>query len=100
MSDESTKGSLLFKLRQNGEFAGEAEPVFTQTYATASTTHPAMTSADMPAGGTGIAAGGWSSAADRDTAIADFAELRADVIALKQLVNALIDNQQTLGLAG
>ena len=73
---------------------------YTQTYATADKTHAAMTSADMPAGGTGTAAGGWDTAANRDTAIADFAELRADVIDVKQVVNALIDDLQALGLVG
>ena len=59
-----------------------------------------MTSSDMPAGGTGAAAGGWDTAANRDTAIADFAELRVDVIDLKQLVNSVIDDLQALGLIG
>ena len=72
---------------------------YTQTYATADKTHAAMTSSDMPAGGTGTAAGGWDTAANRDTAIADFAELRVDVIDLKQLVNSVIDDLQVLGLA-
>ena len=72
---------------------------YTQTYATADKTHAAMTSSDMPAGGTGAAAGGWDTAANRDIAIADFAELRVDVIDLKQLVNSVIDDLQALGLA-
>ena len=73
---------------------------YTQTYAVADKTHAAMTSSNMPAGGAGTAAGGWDTAANRDTAIADFAELRADVIDLKQLVNSLIDDLQALGLVG
>lgn len=73
---------------------------YTQTYATADKTHAAMTSSDMPAGGTGASEGAWDTAAHRDTAIADFAELRADVIDLKQLVNSVIDDLQALGLVG
>ena len=71
---------------------------YTQTYSTADKTHAAMTSADMPAGGTGAAAGGWDTAANRDIAIADFAELRVDVIDLKQFVNSIVDDLQALGL--
>lgn len=73
---------------------------YTQTYATADKTHANMTSAAMPAGGTGAAAGGWDTAGNRDQAIAEFAALRNDVIDLKQLVNALIDDLQVLGLVG
>ena len=76
-----------------------AQPsAYTQTYSTAEKTHAAMTSSDMPAGGTGAAAGGWDTAVNRDAAITDFAELRVDVIDLKQLVNAVIDDLQALGL--
>ena len=72
--------------------------VLTQTYATASAIHAAMVSIAMPAGGTGVAAGGWSSAANRDAAITAFANLRTDVINLKNFVNQLVDQLQGLGL--
>jgi len=71
---------------------------YTQTYATADKTHAAMTSAAMPAGGVGAAAGAWDTAANRDQAIAEFAALRADVIDVKNLVNSVIDDLQALGL--
>jgi len=71
---------------------------YTQTYATADKTHANMTSAAMPAGGTGTAAGGWDTAANRDQAIAEFAALRNDVLDVKQVVNALIDDLQAYGL--
>lgn len=71
---------------------------YTQTYATAARTHPALTSNAMPAGGTGAAAGGWDTAANRNTAIAEFAALRTDVTDLKNLVNSIIDDLQAYGL--
>lgn len=71
---------------------------FTQTYATASHTHANVTSADFPAGGTGAAAGGWSSAANRDLAISRFNALRVDVANVKNTLNGLIDDLQALGL--
>lgn len=70
---------------------------YTQTYATAARTHTALTSAAMPAGGAGAAAGAWDTAANRDQAIAEFAALRTDVTQLKNLLNALIDDLQALG---
>jgi len=73
---------------------------YTQTYSTADKTHANMTSAAMPAGGTGATAGAWDTAANRDQAIAEFAALRNDVIDVKQVVNALIDDLQALGLVG
>lgn len=71
---------------------------FTQTYSTASHTMPNDTATDMPTGGTGTAAGGWSTAANRNAAIAAFAALRVDVDNTKQVLNALIDDLQALGL--
>ena len=71
---------------------------YTQTFATADKTHALDGSNDMPAGGVGIAAGGWDTAANRDTAIAEFAALRVTVDDLKQLMNAVIDDLQAYGL--
>lgn len=72
--------------------------VLTQTYNTTSATHAAMVSAAAPAGGVGVAAGGWSTAANRDLAIASINNLRTDVINLKNFLNALVDQLQALGL--
>ena len=73
---------------------------YTQTYATASRTHAALTSAAMPAGGVGAAAGAWDTAANRDQAIAEFAALRTDVTNVKNLVNAVIDDLQAFKIIG
>lgn len=95
---------------------------YTQTYATASGTLPAMTAAAVanaaasvpPAGGTGANAGGWDTAANRNSAITTINEekalleemktahtaLTADVLALKKVLTALIDDCQGWGLVG
>ena len=68
--------------------------------------------AAAPAGGTGANAGGWDTAANRDTSIlainetktlleeesVAMAALTADVLALKKCLTALIDACQTLAL--
>lgn len=71
---------------------------YTQTYATASKTLPTQTSADFPAGGTGAAAGAWSTAANRDLAITRFNALRTDLDNTKKVLNQVIDDLQALGL--
>lgn len=93
---------------------------YTQTYSTAATTVPDATFVDVtasitavaPAGGTGADAGCWSSAADRDIAITTTNEtktllesekvqhtaLTADVLALKKVLTALIDDLQGWGI--
>lgn len=76
------------------------QATITQTYSTTSTTHAADTSADFPAGGTGTAAGGWDTAANRNTAITRFNALRADVDNAKNVLNSVIDALQAYGLLG
>ena len=99
-----------------------AQPgAYTQTYATADKTNAAIGAtaiaavipAAAPAGGTGTAAGGWDTAANRDAAIttindlrswivevdADYEALLVDVTDAKQLLNSIIDDLQALGLA-
>jgi hypothetical protein len=71
---------------------------FTQTYSTATKTHAAVTQLAAPAGGTGVAAGAWSTAANRDLAIASINAARNDIANLKQVVNAIIDDLQAQGL--
>jgi hypothetical protein len=71
---------------------------YTQTYATASKTHAAVTQLAAPAGGTGAAAGAWSTAANRDLAIASINAARTDIANLKNLVNAVIDDLQAMGI--
>ncbi len=70
----------------------------TQTYATASATHAAVTQLVAPAGGTGTAAGGWSTAANRNLAIASINAARDDIANVKQVLNQVIDQLQALGL--
>src|SRR5829696_1225217 len=87
---------------------------YTQTYSTASRTVPAATYAAVtdvvtavaPAGGTGAAAGGWDTASNRNIAIATINEcktlaeslktqqaaLAADVLAVKKVLTAIIDD--------
>lgn len=73
---------------------------FIQNYTTADLTHDADTSADFPAGGTGTTLGAWDTAANRDAAISRFNTLRAEVLDLKQLVNALINQLRDKGIVG
>lgn len=70
----------------------------TQTYATASATHAAVTQLAAPAGGVGVAAGGWSTAANRDLAITSINAARTDIANLKNFVNQIVDQLQLLGL--
>lgn len=70
----------------------------TQTYSTASATHAAVTQVAAPAGGVGIAAGGWSSAVNRDAAITSINAARTDIANLKNFVNQIVDQLQALGL--
>jgi hypothetical protein len=51
-----------------------------------------------PAGGTGVAAGGWSTAANRDLAIVSINAARTDIANLKNFVNQIVDQLQALGL--
>lgn len=93
---------------------------YTQTYAVAARVVPnatvaavtATVTAVAPAGGTGATAGGWSTAGNRDTAITTINEnkalaeslklqtnaLAADVLALKKVITALIDDLQAAGM--
>jgi hypothetical protein len=71
---------------------------YTQTYSTAIKTHAAITQLACPVGGTGAAAGAWNSAANRDLAIASINAARNDIANVKQVLNALIDDLQALGI--
>lgn len=65
----------------------QTRQAYTQTYSTADRTHANSTYAAPSGGGTQDA-----------EARASLAQLAVDVADLKQLVNALIDDMQTLGL--
>jgi hypothetical protein len=71
---------------------------YTQTYATAARTVPAATALTPPAGGTGATAGAYDTAGNRDLMIASITATQADLLALKQVVNGLIDDLQAAGL--
>lgn len=58
----------------------------------------AATAVAFPAGGTGAAAGGWDTAANRDLAINRFAALLVDVADLRTQVNALLAELRTAGI--
>ena len=91
-------GPLLHTGTTAGFFgvAAVARPAaITQVYATADRTHANFTSADLAAFTGGII--GFLDAAERDNLRTQFNALRADVADVKQLLNALIDDQQSLG---
>ncbi len=71
---------------------------YTQTYSTASKTVPAATASNPPAGGTGATAGAYDTAANRNLMITSLTNNIADVLALKKVVNALIDDLQAIGI--
>lgn len=81
-----------------GVTAAARPAAYTQTYATASRTHNNLTATNPPAGGTGATAGAYDTAAHRDAMITSLTNLIADVTNLKQVVNSIIDDDQTLGL--
>lgn len=59
----------------------------------------AMTAtANAPAGGTGTAAGGWDTAANRNSAITTINNLRADVIEVRGKLDALITELKAQGI--
>lgn len=73
---------------------------YTQTYSTAARTVPVATALTPPAGGTGATAGAYDTAVNRDAMIASITATQADLLALKQVVNGLIDDLQALRLVG
>lgn len=83
-----------------GAAAVVKQATITQTYSTTSLTLANDTSANFPAGGTGTAAGGWDTAANRDLAITRFNALRVDVDNVKNVLNTVIDSLQAYGLNG
>lgn len=79
--------------------AGTARPTaYTQTYATATRSHAALTSADVDTTPAGLAIFGYTQAQADSIPVAINA-LRADLANVKQLLNAVIDDLQALGLA-
>lgn len=98
----ATTGSKIGQAGSKLGFFGVAPVVrptaLTQTYATTSAVHAAVTQLAAPAGGTGLAAGGWSTAANRDLAIASINAARTDIANLKNFVNQIVDQLQALGL--
>jgi hypothetical protein len=75
------------------------QSAYTQTYATASKTHPAVTSvAVATTAATNSSPYGYAQAQADAIPVAINAN-RADILALKQVVNALIDDLQAYGLA-
>lgn len=72
---------------------------YTQTYATADKTHANLTSANLATTGvTQTTPYGFAGAAQGDDIATQFNALRVDLTDLKQLVNSIIDDLQSLGL--
>ena len=71
---------------------------YTQTYATALKTLPAITSLAAPAGGTGTAAGGYDTSTNRNLMITSHNAIRTDLESLYKVVTAMIDDLQAYGL--
>jgi septal ring-binding cell division protein DamX len=88
------------KFGVNGSAPVAKADAYTQTYATADRIVPTATQATPPAGGTGATAGGYDTASNRDLAIASITAGAADLLALKKVVTALIDDLQAVGLVG
>lgn len=85
----ATQEQILESFRLSHGYA----PAGTATVANAA----AATAVAMPAGGTGAAAGGWDTAANRDLAIARFAALLVDVADIRTQLNALLAQLRTNG---
>jgi hypothetical protein len=82
----------------SGVTPATSRTTYTQTYATADTTVPAATQLTPPAGGTGATEGAYDTAANRDLMIASITAGAADLLALKKVVNKIIDDLQAAGL--
>jgi len=71
---------------------------YTQTYSTALRTVANATAVNPPAGGTGATEGAYDTAAHRDEMITSLTAANADILALKKVVTAIIDDLQSIGL--
>lgn len=77
----------------------QAPPAYTQTYATASHTHANLTAAAVATtAATQTTPWGFSTQAQADAIVTNVNALLADLTNLKQVVNAVIDDQQANGL--
>ena len=81
-----------------GHAASVQPSAYTQTYSTASKTVPNATASNPPPGGTGAMAGAYDTAAHRDAMMPSLTNNIAEVLALKKVVNAIIDHLQSMGL--
>lgn len=77
------------------------QSAYTQTYSTASKTVPAATQAAVATtGASNSSPYGYTGAAQADAIVAAVNAAGADILALKKVVTALIDDLQALGLVG
>ena len=67
-------------------------------YGTMNAIHALTTQLAAPAGGTGTAAGGWSTAANRDLAIASINAARTDILNIKQVMTHLMTSLKNMGI--
>ncbi len=80
-------------------YVSSANPqTYTQTYATAARTNPAMTATAVATTAAALAAYGYSQAQADSIPVAINA-LTVDLLAVKQLVNGIVDDLQAKGLA-
>lgn len=85
----------------DGSHTHTAQAAYTQTYATAARSVPAATQAAVATtAATALTPNGYSTSAQADAIVAAVNAAAADILALKKVVNALIDDLQALNLAG
>ncbi len=103
---DRTNGTLYVKRTGTGSTGWRLVPAapstpstYTQTFATAERTHPALTSAAVATtAATNAVPFGYSTAAQADALVAAVNALRTDLDAVKKIVNAIVDDLQATGL--
>lgn len=106
LSNAAHGQSTVYSLRDCGAATGivptgTAGAAYTQTYATADRTHADVTSSAVATtAATQTSPYGYASAAQADAIPVAINAVEADLLDLKQLVNAVIDDLQAFGMAG
>jgi hypothetical protein len=76
-------------------------PTYTQTYSTADKTHAAAAqTAVATTGATAVTPFGYTTAAQANDIVTQLNNARTDILEVKQLVNAVIDDLQAIRAAG
>lgn len=87
-------------MASNDMFPESGSKYSVSAYTTVDRTLNSGESSDVPAGGTGDAAGAWDTAGNRDAAITSINDMRAALVDLKRLVSALVRDLQGRGIIG